>query len=310
VRSRCRFLVVGFLILSSLTLAAQQAVFRSSVDLIPVYATVTGRDGRFATGLPKDDFTVLDNGTPQEIVSFAEATHAISVSVILDTSSSMVEAMPRVFAAAGVFLDSLRPDDRAMVGSLLYKGPPFTSDKARLRSSMDLLPRDAGSPVWLALDRAVTSLQPETNRRVIVIYTDGRNGDLGQFRALKIDEASVQTRVEAAGVMVYVIGFEGISLGGAIKTIARRSGGRATELGRADDLSQALAAVADDLHHQYLLGFTPVVFDGQAHKIEVRMRQPNLIVRARESYVASRRVSGGQILLLAFCQLQWTIGGL
>jgi VWFA-related protein len=249
---------------------------------------VTAPDGSFASGLTQDDFVVLDNGQPQPIVSFAEEAQAISVSVILDTSSSMGAALPRVFAAAGVFVDNLGTDDRAMIGSLFYQGPPFTSDKARLRSSMDLLPRDPGSPVWMALDRAVTSLQPETNRRVIIVYTDGRNEDLRQFRLLRVNEATVRARVEAEGVMVYAIGFEGVSLGGELKTLARRSGGRATELGRADDLGAALEAVADELHHQYLLGFTPAVFDDRAHRIEVRIRQPKLTVRAREVYVASK----------------------
>lgn len=283
-------LVPAVAVLASLTVAAsaQQAVFRSTVDLVPVFATVTGADGSFTTGLSKDDFTVLDNGRPQEIVSFSDEAQTISVSIILDTSGSMATARERVFSAAGVFLDNLRPDDRAMIGSLVYQGPPFSADRARLRSSMELLPRDPGSPVWMALDRAVTSLGPETNRRVIVIYTDGQNQDLSQFRALRVSESTLRTRIEAAGVMVYAIGFEGVSIGGGLKTIARRSGGRATELGHADDLAAALTAVADELHHQYLLGFTPAVLDGRTHRIEVRLRKPALTVRAREAYVASK----------------------
>jgi Ca-activated chloride channel family protein len=75
-----------------------------------------------------------------------------------------------------------------------------------------------------------------------------------------------------------------------MKSIARRSGGRATELKTTDDLGAALAAVADELHHQYLLGFTPAVFDGRIHKIDVRMKPPGLTVRARQTYVAK---SGG-----------------
>ena len=278
----------GSLLLLAIAPTPQQTPFRATTDLVPVYATVTARDGSFATGLTKDDFTVLDNGKPQPIVSFAEAAQAISVSVILDTSASMVDALPRVFGAAGAFLDRLRDDDRAMVGSLVYVGPPFTSDKKRLRGSMELLPRDPGSPVWLSLDRAITALAPESNRRVIVMYTDGRNGDLGQFRALKVSESSVRARLEASGVMLYVVGFEGIPLGSGIKRLAARSGGRASELGRTDDLGQALSAVADELHHQYLLGFTPAVFDGKTHTIQVRLRQPELTVRARQLYVASK----------------------
>jgi len=279
------------LVLASTSLLAQQAppVFRSSVDIVPVYATVTDPAGAFTRGLTRDDFEVLDDGKPQQIVSFSEEAQAISVSVILDTSGSMSAARPKMLAAAGLFLDQLRPDDRAMLGSLVYAGRPFTSDKARLRSAMDLIPPDPGSPIWAALDRAVTALQPETQRRVIVMYTDGHNTNIGQYNFLKADESSVRERLEAEGVMLYAIGFQGVSLAGGIKNISRRSGGRATELGKDDDLAKALTAIADELHHQYLIGFTPAAFDGKSHKIEVRLKKADLTVRARQQYLAVRK---------------------
>lgn len=280
---------VVVLVLASTSLLAQQAppVFKSAVDIVPVYATVTDPAGAFTRGLTRDDFEVLDDGKPQQIVSFSEEAQAISVSVILDTSGSMAEARPKMLAAAGVFLDQLRPDDRAMLGSLVYAGRLFTSDKARLRTAMDLIPPDPGSPIWAALDSAVTALQPETQRRVIVIYTDGHNTDV--FGRLKVTDSSVRERLEAEGVMLYAIGFQGVSLAGAIKTIARRSGGRATELGKDDDLAKALTAIADELHHQYLIGFTPADFDGKSHKIDVRLKKADLTVRARQQYVAVRK---------------------
>jgi VWFA-related protein len=281
------------LLFASASLLAQQAppVFRSSVDIVPVYATVTDLTGAFAPGLTREDFVVLDDGKPREIVSFSAEAQAISVSVILDTSGSMAEARPKMLAAAGVFLDQLRPDDRATVGSLVYAGRPLTSDKARLRSAMDLIPPDPGSPIWAALDRAAAGLRPETQRRVIVIYTDGRNTNMSQFSSLKADESSVRARLETEGVMLYAIGFQGVSLAGGIKTIARRSGGRAVELGTNEELAKALTAIADELHHQYLIGFTPAAFDGKSHKIEVRMKIPELTVRSREQYVAVRQGS-------------------
>lgn len=89
--------------------------------------------------------------------------------------------------------------------------------------------------------------------------------------------------------MLYAIGFQGVSLSNGIKSIARRSGGRGTELGTADDLAAVLTGIADELHHQYLIGFTPAAFDGKSHKIEVRVIRPDLTVRARELYVAVRK---------------------
>lgn len=285
-----RFSLILAVLSSLVGLAAsdrQQApAFRSSVHLVPVFVTVTTADGSFARGLTKDDFTVLDDGKPQEIVSFSSEAQTISVSMILDTSGSMGSALPRVFSAARAFLDRLLPDDRAMVGSLFYVGPPLTSDKSRLRTSMDMLPRDPGSPVWAALDRSFTALSPESNRKVILIYTDGRNSRVGPFPS--ISPARLLSRVETEGVMVYAVGFEGASISGDMKSIARRSGGRATELKATDDLATALTAVADELHHQYLVGFTPAAFDAKVHKLDVRVRSAGLAVRARQSYVATK----------------------
>jgi hypothetical protein len=45
--------------------------------------------------------------------------------------------------------------------------------------------------------------------------------------------------------------------------------------------------VADELHHQYVLGFAPPALDGKPHKLDVRAKSTAMRVRARHSYVAS-----------------------
>src|SRR6478672_9334410 len=152
-------LAIGLALLGTALPRAQQTPFKSAVDLVPVFATVLEHGGGFRNGLTKDDFIVLDNGKPQVITSFSAETQAISVSLILDTSASMSLAERRVMRAGGIFLDELREDDRAMVGSLWYQGPPFTSDKERLRDSLNMLPRDGSSPIFAAITRALTALQ-------------------------------------------------------------------------------------------------------------------------------------------------------
>ena len=67
--------------------------------------------------------------------------------------------------------------------------------------------------------------------------------------------------------------------------IAAETGGGYFELTSADDLSATFARVAEELHHQYVLGFTPIVLDGKTHKLEVRVKGGN-IARARKSYLA------------------------
>lgn len=71
-----------------------------------------------------------------------------------------------------------------------------------------------------------------------------------------------------------------------LKLLAEEGGGGYFELRGTDDLASTFARVADELHHQYLLAFTAPVLDGRVHKLEVRLHDPNLIPRARKSYLA------------------------
>ena len=69
--------------------------------------------------------------------------------------------------------------------------------------------------------------------------------------------------------------------------IAMETGGGYFELTNTGDLSSTFAPVADELHRQYALGFTPEKLDGKSHKLELRLKRPEHVARARKSYVAS-----------------------
>ena len=71
-------------------------------------------------------------------------------------------------------------------------------------------------------------------------------------------------------------------------TAAIESGGGYMEIRPRQDLGAAFARVADELHSQYLLGFTPPALDGKTHRIEVRVSDRTAKPRARKSYVAPK----------------------
>jgi len=71
-----------------------------------------------------------------------------------------------------------------------------------------------------------------------------------------------------------------------LRELAASSGGGYFELMATDDLGSTFTQVANELHHQYLLGFTAARLDGQVHRLTVRLRTPDLVARARKSYVA------------------------
>ncbi len=92
--------------------------------------------------------------------------------------------------------------------------------------------------------------------------------------------------------------FEPVCLGirpdPGLKVLADEGGGGYFELRRTDDLSATFSRIADELHHQYLLAFKAEKLDGTLHRLEVRLRNPNWIARARKSYLASDGNNGSR----------------
>jgi VWFA-related protein len=70
--------------------------------------------------------------------------------------------------------------------------------------------------------------------------------------------------------------------------IAAATGGGYFELMSAKNLVSTFARVAEELHHQYALGFAPEKLDGKMHDITVHMSRPDLTARARKRYLASK----------------------
>lgn len=70
--------------------------------------------------------------------------------------------------------------------------------------------------------------------------------------------------------------------------LAAATGGGYFELKSAVDLVRTFARVADELHHQYALGFTPEKLDGKMHELTVKLSKPDLAARARKRYLASK----------------------
>jgi VWFA-related protein len=70
--------------------------------------------------------------------------------------------------------------------------------------------------------------------------------------------------------------------------IAAATGGGYFELMSARELATTFARVANELHHQYALGFTPEKLDGKMHDLTLHLSQPDLMARARKRYLAAK----------------------
>src|SRR5919109_1778075 len=94
--------------------AAQEGFrFKSGVELINVTATVTDDEGRFVSGLAKEDFRLYDDDEAVEGTHFSNERVPVSLGILLDTSGSMTpDKMGSARAAIDRFMfDLLGPDD-------------------------------------------------------------------------------------------------------------------------------------------------------------------------------------------------------
>ena len=77
----------------------------------------------------------------------------------------------------------------------------------------------------------------------------------------------------------------------ALARVAEETGGGYVEIRANQNLEEAFAQVADELHSQYLIGFAPPKRDGKVHDVEVRVSQKGMKPRGRKSYVAPKEKS-------------------
>ena len=276
--------------------------FRSTSQTVAIYATVTDSTGRLVPDLQERHFEVFDNLKSQPLTLFKSDIQPIKVVVMLDTSGSMTLNLDLLKVAAEQFVLRLLPDDRAKVGSFSDKilvSPTFTGDRDEL---VRILHNDIqfGNPtyLWDAIDRSMDELKDQTGRRVVLIFTDGEDDT-----SKRVGFNQVLTRAQNEDYMIYAIGLESripaINLvthpDRNLRRLAEQTGGGYFELTRTADLNRTFTQVADELHRQYVLGFSVENLDNTVHKLDVRVKVPGMTVRARKSYLASKTNAPGDI---------------
>jgi VWFA-related protein len=286
----------------------QQPTIRTGTRVVAVYATVTDKDGRLVPDLTQDAFEIRDNGKPQPITLFSNEIQPITVVMMLDRSGSMRGNVGLVEQAAGEFVRSLGPGDKARIGwfadKIVIEPQAFTSDKqallAQLRSDA---PVTGPTPLWNAVDQAIGALEGQEGRKVVLVFSDGADAPMNmRFNNRSIMD--VMGRAQKEDVMVYAIGLQSTVLPGpggggfggltsvrpdpGLAAIAGDTGGGYFELNRAENLASTFSRVADELHHQYAIGFDPPRLDDKMHKLDVKVTTKGMKVRARKEYLARR----------------------
>jgi VWFA-related protein len=186
----------------------QGFVFRTSVDLVSVNATVTDASGHFVSGLRAEDFTISEDGERQSITQFEAERVPVSLGIVLDTSGSMSgDKMSAARAAVERFVyDLLGPDDEMFL--YRFDNRPvlvqdWTQDRDRLVRRLGSVTPSGGTALYDAVADAIPLAASGTRRKkAVVVISDGNDSNSD----LDLDE--VRQMIRQSEVMVYAIGID------------------------------------------------------------------------------------------------------
>jgi Ca-activated chloride channel family protein len=182
--------------------------FKTGVELISVSATVTDANGRFASGLKKEDFVVYEDGKPQEISQFDAERVPVSLGLAIDTSGSMLgEKIVAARAAVNRFLvDLLGAQDEVFLyrfdsrPTLLQS---WTPDRRAASRALGAAQPVGGTAMYDTVAEAIPLAQSGSNRKkALVVISDG-NDTSSHTRV-----AALQQLIRESEVLVYAIGID------------------------------------------------------------------------------------------------------
>jgi Ca-activated chloride channel family protein len=259
--------------------------FVSSVNLVEVYVSVSQPDGSPVKGLRQADFTVLEDGRPQAISTFIAGDVPLAVALGIDRSFSMAGTrLALARSAAHVFLGELREEDRALIlaiGSEVEQIAPLAADRQAQHQALAGLTPWGTTSLHDAIVAGLEAIEPARGRSALVVLSDGDD------RYSDASAAEVLDRARRGDVLVYPIAV-GERRPPLFAELAALTGGQSFHLRDPRRLTETLRAIARDLRHQYLIGYSPSrSIEGSRSEwrsIRVTVNRPGVTVRARDGY--------------------------
>ncbi|MDO8679492.1 MAG: VWA domain-containing protein [Acidobacteriota bacterium] len=277
-----------------------QPTFRGGVDLATFGVTVLDRKNELVTDLTRDDFEVLEDGTPQRVDFFGrgdgDTSPDMHVGLMLDASGSMAADLKLARSAAIRFLNLLPEaqdvtlvdfDTQVRITKYPQRDFPRLIERIRQRKP------DGWTALYDALGTYLDGADQEEGRTVMVMYTDG--GDTRS--ALRFDETL--TLLKASRVTVYAIGLventgsARFDLQRKLQQLVEPTGGQAFFPTTMTDVETAYDKVLAEIKGQYHLGYlsTNPATDGGWRKVEIKVKRPGLKVRSRKGYYGPYKTS-------------------
>ena len=269
---------------------AQQAVFRSQLEVVRVDVAVR-RDGKPVTGLGLADFDVRDNGVRQVVQSILVEQVPLDVTLILDTSTSVVgRRLERLQEAATRLLEGLRPGDRAGLLTFAHRvtrEQPLTTDLKAVAESVGRITGLGSTALHDAVFAGLLQPPAADRRAVLVLFSDG----LDNISWLSSKQMLYAAKRSSA--IVYAVA-EDISAAAPrdldaaralLKDLTNDTGGRVWWVPDPEQFGEAFGQILQDITTRYVLVYQlDGVPDDSWHTISVTLTRARGEVSARPGY--------------------------
>ena len=207
-----RVLLTTIALLAVVTLAAQEqngASFQSGVELINVTATVTDGEGRFVSGLRKEDFRVYEDGELQEITHFNNDRSPVSLGIALDTSGSMTsDKMLAARAAIDRFVYELLESDDELFFLQFANRPhvmqEWTTDRRAISRAVARVLPAGGTALYDAIADAIPVASiGQHSKKALLVISDGNDTNS------RVGVRELRGMIRESEVLVYALGVDG-----------------------------------------------------------------------------------------------------
>jgi VWFA-related protein len=290
-------------------------VLKIDTSLITIPVAVFDRNGLYIPNLKQEDFKIFEDGKEQEIAYLATSENPFTVVLLIDVSPSTAFKIEAIQDAAIAFVNQLKAQDSVMViefdqGVHVLSKP--TNDREKLAKAIRKADFGNGTSLYDAVDDALRKkLSKIQGRKAIVLFTDGVD-----TTSYKQNYDSTLRLAEESDSLIFPIyyntffdqrnggglgfpfpggmGSQGNSsadyaLGRKyLEDLSAVTGGRVFKAGSTNQtLTATFESIAEELRRQYNIGYysSDGGQAGQRKQIKVRVDRPNLVIRARDSYI-------------------------
>jgi Ca-activated chloride channel family protein len=248
---------------SASRLDAQEVTLHVDVKLVNVFVNVTDRNGALVGGLTRDDFTLTEDGRPQQIAVFERQSELpLNLTLAIDTSGSVRKDMAEEADAARRFAHALlRSQDQMSLlqfATDVRELTPFTNKLSQIDRGLGQLRGDFATALYDAIYLGSERLGTRQGRKVLIVISDGDDTAKSTTYAQALEQALRNEVMIYSIIDVPIAASAGRDLGGehALITLAEQTGGKSFYESEGG-LDKAFARVSDDLRTQYLLGYYP-----------------------------------------------------